>query len=187
MYWRFAAPYLTVPRRSMPNETELKLLLDPADIAKLWRHPLLAAHTRQKLRALPLLSTYYDTPDLHLHHNRTALRLRQAGKRWIQTIKTSGLVAAGLHHRPEWEQPVLPDTPQLDDLADPHLRKLFADPQLRMGLRPVFTTRFSRSRRILDWPDGDVVEFSLDRGEIRSGERCLPIVEVELERSESVV
>ncbi len=165
----------------MSNETELKLLIDPAHIRLLWRHPLLKAHTRQKLRAQPLLSVYYDTPERHLHKSRAALRLRQVGQRWIQTLKTAGNVTAGLHHRPEWEQLTQPDTLRLDDLQDPGLRKLFADENLRLALQPVFTTRFSRSRRMLEWPDGDIVEFALDRGEIRSGEYCLPIVEVELE------
>lgn len=165
----------------MPNETELKLLIDPAHIRALWRHPLLNARTRQKLRAHPLLSVYYDTPERHLHNNKSALRLRQVGKRWIQTIKTAGTIAAGLHHRPEWEQITQPDTLRLDDLRDPDLRKFFADENLCLALQPVFTTQFSRSRRMLDWPDGDSVEFALDRGEIRSGEHSLPIVEIELE------
>jgi inorganic triphosphatase YgiF len=165
----------------MPNEIELKLLIDPRDISRLWRHPLLAAHTRLRLPAQKLLSIYYDTPELTLHKNKIAVRLRRVGRRWIQTVKTEGNVVAGLHERPEWEQETAENTLMLQALPDPTLQQFFADDTVRTALRPVFTTEFSRSRRLLEWPEGDVIEFSLDRGEIRAGERTRSISEVELE------
>jgi inorganic triphosphatase YgiF len=174
-------PITVLLEKPMPNEIELKLLIDPADIPRLLRHPALKAHTRHKPPTQRLLSIYYDTPDLTLHKNKTAVRLRRAGSRWIQTVKTEGRVTAGLHQRPEWEQETTENTLDLQTLPDPTLQEFFADDMLRQALQPVFMTEFSRSRRVLEWPGGDVVEFSLDRGEIRAGNCTAPICEVELE------
>lgn len=165
----------------MPNEIELKLLIDPSHLTRLLRHPLLKAHTQQKLPTQRLLSIYYDTPDLTLHKSKTAVRLRKVGKRWIQTVKTEGRVSAGLHERPEWEHETTENTLNFEQLKDPTLRDFFADDALRHTLRPVFTTEFSRARRILEWPSGEVAELAIDHGEIRAGDRTQPLCEVELE------
>lgn len=165
----------------MPNEIELKLLIDPAHLIRFLRHPLLKMHTRQRPRTQRVLSIYYDTPDLTLHKHRIAVRLRHIGQRWLQTVKTEGRVSAGLHERPEWEYETAENTLNFERLEDPKLRDFFADVTLRHTLRPVFTTEFARTRRILEWPSGEVVELALDRGEIRAGDRTQPICEVELE------
>ena len=165
----------------MPNEIELKLRIDPRDIPRLWRHPLLVASTRRKLSTQQLLSIYYDTPELTLHKNKTAVRLRKVGKRWVQTVKTEGLVLAGLHERPEWEYETAENTLNFQPLEDPELREFFSDVSLCQTLRPIFTTEFSRTRRLLEGPSGEVVEFALDRGEIRAENQSQPLCEVELE------
>jgi inorganic triphosphatase YgiF len=66
-------------------------------------------------------------------------------------------------------------------ITDPKLRKFFANEILQHALHPVFTTEFTRSRRMVELPNGEIVEFSLDRGEIRANNDQLPICEVELE------
>jgi triphosphatase len=165
----------------MSTEIELKLLIAPEDARRLLRHPLITALTRQKFPLQRLLSIYYDTADCMLHQQRVALRLRRVGRRWIQTIKTEGRVVAGLHERPEWECETTKGTVVLHAITDPTLRELFVDPHLQHVLQPVFVTEFSRTRRMLELPSGDVVECSLDRGEIRAGTERLPICEVELE------
>jgi inorganic triphosphatase YgiF len=165
----------------MNTEIELKLLIAPKDARPLLRHPLITALTRQKFSPQRLLSIYYDTADCMLYQQRIALRLRRIGRHWIQTVKTEGRVIAGLHERPEWECKTTKDTFVFHAIADPILRELFADTHLQHALQPVFVTEFSRTRRMLELPSGDVVECSLDRGEIRAGEDRLPICEVELE------
>ncbi len=165
----------------MPNEVELKLLVDPRDTTRLLRHPMLRASTRQKLPTQRLLSVYYDTPDLQLHKNKIAVRLRKVGKRWIQTVKTEGRVVNGLHERPEWEQETRARTLDFHSLPALTLQQFFTDATLQQSLRPVFTTVFTRVRRLLAWPGGDTVEFALDRGEIRAGNLTASICEVELE------
>lgn len=165
----------------MGTEIELKLLIAPEDVRRLLLHPLITGLTQQKCPPQRLLSIYYDTADCVLHKQHIALRLRRVGRRWLQTVKTEGRVVAGLHERPEWECETTKGAFVFHAIADPTLRELFADPCLQHALQPVFTTEFSRTRRILELPSGDVVECSLDRGEIRAGEDRLPICEVELE------
>ncbi|MGH8010236.1 MAG: CYTH domain-containing protein, partial [Candidatus Binatia bacterium] len=165
----------------MNNEVELKLLIAPADVWRLWRLPLLKDCTRRILRVQRLISIYYDTPTFDLYQHRVAVRLRRVGRRWIQTVKTEGNVTAGLHDRPEWESETQENTLNFQALADAKLRKFFDDETLRQALHPLFTTEFTRSRRIVELPGNTTVEFALDRGEIRAAGEQAPICEVELE------
>jgi triphosphatase len=164
-----------------PMEVELKLLLDVRDARKLLRHPAVAAAMSGQPRRVRLLSVYYDTPDCRLAHEQAALRLRKAGRRWVQTIKMAGEVTAGLHSRPEWEVNTRAGVLQLDGVPDGAMRELFADPALRSALTPRFTTAFLRTVVDLQWPEGDRVELAMDRGEVSAGGGTLPLCEVELE------
>jgi triphosphatase len=67
-------------------ETELKLLLDPADVADFRGHPLLKQHAIAKPRLQQLTSRYFDTPDLHFRRHDAALRVRRVGRSWVQTL-----------------------------------------------------------------------------------------------------
>lgn len=165
----------------MANEVELKLLIAQGDIERLLHHPVLETVARRELLPQQLLSVYYDTPDLDLKKHRTALRLRRTGTRWIQTVKTEGKITGGLHERPEWESETAEDTFDFAAIPDPAVREIFADEKIRETLRPVFVTEFTRTSSLLEFAGGDVVELSLDQGEICAEEKRLPISEVELE------
>ena len=165
----------------MSNEVELKLLIAPDDIERFLHHPVFETVARREVPPQQLLSVYYDTPDLELKERRIALRLRRIGDRWIQTVKTEGKVAAGLHERPEWECETAENTLDFDAIPDPGVREFFSDPHIRATLTPVFVTEFSRTSSLLEFPDSDIVELSIDQGEIRAGEQRLPICEIECE------
>ena len=165
----------------MANEVELKLLIAQGDIERLLHHPVLETVARRELLPQQLLSVYYDTPDLDLKKHRTALRLRRTGTRWIQTVKTEGKITGGLHERPEWESETAEGTFDFAAIPDPAVREFFADEKIRETLRPVFVTEFTRTSSLLEFAGGDVVELSLDQGEICAEEKRLPISEVELE------
>ena len=80
-----------------PTETELKFLLSREAAAKLWSHPALRAPGRtQRLR-----SVYFDTPGRRLHLGHMALRLRETGKKKVQTLKH--YAGDGGFSRGEWE------------------------------------------------------------------------------------
>jgi len=163
----------------MAVEIELKLRIAPEQLAKLKRHALLKVHQVTRPLTHRLHNIYYDTLKLDLHKSGMALRLRHAGRQWLQTLKGGGSVQAGLHQRNEWEVPV--NRPALDFSAtqavewDEHLR-----PSLRKKLQPVFVTDFSRTSRMLLWR-GAQIELCVDRGEVSTEQRSTPICELELE------
>lgn len=163
----------------MAVETELKLRIAPEQLAKLRRHALLKAHSVARPVTRRLYNIYYDTPKLELHQSEMALRLRHAGRQWLQTLKGGGSVQAGLHQRNEWEVPV--NRAALDFSAtqevewDEHLR-----PSLRKRLQPVFVTDFSRTSRMLLW-QGAQIELCMDQGVISTEQRSTPVCELELE------
>jgi inorganic triphosphatase YgiF len=69
-----------------PREIELKLEFDPADLARIHAHPLLAtADSKQET----LHSINYDTADLALRKAGVSLRVRDTGERFVQTIKSA--------------------------------------------------------------------------------------------------
>lgn len=161
----------------MAVETELKLSIAPERIGRLIRDPAFRSLVAAKPVTRKLLSIYYDTPELDLHRNAMALRLRRNGRRWLQTLKGGGGVHAGLHRRNEWEMPVKGQHLDLQafDAAGAGL------PEGMGGrLQPVFVTEFTRCMYLLNI-DGAQIELCLDSGEIRAGEKVRPIAEVELE------
>lgn len=162
----------------MAIETELKLRIAPAHMARLKRHPLLRSLSSERAVTRKLYSVYFDTPDLYLHNARMALRLRRSGKQWLQTLKGGGGVQAGLHQRNEWETPVPGeklDFAALEAAGGGHLPS-----GVRKKLQPFFVTDFSRSIRMLQF-EGAVIEMGLDSGEIRAGSYVHTISELELE------
>ncbi|MGA9665052.1 MAG: CHAD domain-containing protein [Gallionella sp.] len=163
----------------MAVETELKLRIAPEQLPRLKRCALLKAHQIARPVMRRLHNIYYDTLKLDLHRSGLALRLRHAGRQWLQTLKGGGSVQAGLHQRNEWEVPV--NRAALDFSAtqavewDELLR-----PSLRKKLQPAFVTDFSRSSRMLDF-QGAQIELCIDQGEVRTELRSMPICELELE------
>lgn len=163
----------------MAVETELKLRIDPKQLARLKRHALLKSHQLTRPVTRRLYNIYYDTPKLELQQSGMALRLRRSGKQWLQTLKGGGGVQGGLHQRNEWEMPV--SGPALDfslfqhDEIEEHLPR-----KLREQLQPVFVTDFSRNSRMLSW-QGAQIELCMDQGEVSTEKSSAPICELELE------
>lgn len=163
----------------MATEIELKLSIEPAALPELRRHPALAAVLAGRPRTTMLHSTYYDTPTLELHEAGLALRLRRAGGRWRQTIKSEGSVSGGLHQRGEYEWPV--NAPSIDTakLATTPWRKQIAACNGRF--RPVFVTEVKRTAQPIAFRDGTRATLCVDVGEIRAGRKRAAVMEIELE------
>src|SRR3990167_5365848 len=163
----------------MAVETELKLRIAPEQLARLKRHPLLKKYQVTRPATRRLHNIYYDTPKLELHKSAMALRLRRAGRQWLQTLKGGGSVKAGLHQRNEWEVPV---SRAALDFSSPQAAEWEAHLPLplRKKLQPVFVTDFSRTSRMLEW-QGAQIELCMDHGEVHTEQRSTPICELELE------
>ena len=161
------------------HEIELKLKLDPADLARLKRSAVLTHNRIGKPKNLSLISIYWDTPDLALASQGITIRVRAEGRKRIQTVKTAGTRSAALHARKEWEWPILSDHPNIHLLESTRLTP-FADPTLFSRLAPVYTTEFRRSVYRLGTEDWEV-EVALDQGKVGTRDAFEPICEVELE------
>lgn len=165
----------------MTEEVELKLSLPASAQRAFLRHPLL--RKAQRLGAKKLVNVYFDTADLALHRKGIALRTRQQGRAWLQTVKCAGVAAGGLAARPEWEQPYAGRF-DFGHVDDPAVRQLLERHRLQSHLTPAFETTFTRSTWRLTPARGTVVLLMLDRGRIAAGnlEEALSEIEIELER-----
>ncbi len=165
----------------MSSEIELKLLIAERDVWRLVRLPILNAVTLKKLPGKRLINTYYDTLDYRLRDSGIAVRLRQSGDKWLQTVKTEGEAIAGLQQRGEWESETSANTFDFKFIADQKLKARLEKIIAGELLHAMFSTEFTRQSRVVQFNDGTQCEFAIDRGRIVAGEREAPICELELE------
>lgn len=161
----------------MGIETEIKFEVSPGDLQKLAASRSLRPSDGQFVEHRHLVSTYFDTPNHLLKRNGISLRVRQAGKKRIQTIKTSANGVAV--ERGEWEKRIGGDEPDLRAARGTPLKRLISK-GLKRDLDAVFSTHVHRTLVPLR-PGNSRVELALDEGHIRAGLYSSPLAEVELE------
>ena len=172
----------------MNHEIELKLRLNSRELPLL--EQALASDQFIVEPSLQLLNRYFDTPQMDLSQAGAALRIRQqtrldthgnaAETRIIQTLKTRGSSAGGLHQRMEW------DWPLTEVALDPcliqeseALQQLSTDIDF-INIDALFTTNFKR--KVWLYKQGDtVIEMVLDQGQVASAEHSIDLLELELE------
>jgi inorganic triphosphatase YgiF len=162
-------------------EIEIKLLLEPGELERVSEIPEIARLRSGPTKTRALDSVYYDTSRHALRKAGIALRLRNDGGQWIQTLKASGSAAGGLHERHEWEWPLKDQALDLGLIDMNMLPRVVAGVGQGQSLIPAFATRFIRSSIPLRFQDGSEVELCLDHGEIVRGSHRSPIAEVEIE------
>ncbi|MEJ7933935.1 CHAD domain-containing protein [Sphingobium sp. AN558] len=156
----------------MNEEVELKLELSPDAATFLEASSLLSGPmTKVDQRAV-----YFDTPDRTLLRHGVSLRIRQTGRKRIQTVKSNGGGHGGLISRREWEQPVSSDIPVCTPGTP--LEPLLGE--YMTGISPQFAVRIDRRSWML-MEQGSQIELALDRGAAIAGDRRTEICEVELE------
>jgi triphosphatase len=162
------------PEPTAGVETELKFELDAEAVSKLREHPAFAdPQPPRRLR-----SVYFDTPDHDLRNCGLTLRVRETSGAYVQTVKQRH---SGLFGRGEWEQAVAAERPDPRAFHHTPVEPVLAGDAARLG--PIFATTVER--RVHLWRQGeDLVEISLDQGEIAVGEQREPIWELELELKE---
>lgn len=147
---------------------------------------------------LRLRAAYFDTPERALAHANMALRVRQEGRQWVQTLKAGG---SNTMMRLEDNQPAkAPRAGQavVADLdrhhgtpAEAALRAVLGwdpaqDPSgTATGLIELYRTDITRHRARVtvgaDTPYEGVVELALDLGHIHAGELNVTVRELEIE------
>jgi len=168
----------------MGIEREIKLSLpaDQVSAATRW----FVARTGTAGQPVALANIYFDTPQLTLARSKSALRLRHTPDGWLQTFKTAGVAASGLHSRHEWEMPIAGEALEIDALL-----RACDEPTVAAALREaapdlieLFRTNFTRTLWQLTG-HGATIEAAIDQGEVLAsvdGEsRRAPILEIELE------
>lgn len=163
------------------EETELKLRLDAAAVDR-WRDRL-QAHGAHDVR---LRARYFDTADSRLARGRVALRLRQEGTHWVQTLKGPGENAVRrLEH--EVALPARQRAPARPDLSLHAGSEAGAALSQALGgagaeaLSERFETDVRRASRLFFTAAGTEVELALDQGEVRAGKARDVVTELELE------
>lgn len=178
------APLPTSPTSALAHEVELKLHVEPEDLARLAALPALAARADGGPAAHRLRTVYFDTPDLRLFGRGIALRLRHDGRGRIQGLKTvstcAATDAAAVAVRREWEWPVEGDTPDLARL-DAEGAGALVPQDTRGALGPIFTTDFRRTAWLVSPDAQTTIEIAIDDGAVESGSSRERISEVELE------
>src|SRR5262249_37676531 len=164
----------------MADEVELKLTVAPDRASAVRQMPLLRQLAVKRAVTRQLETVYFDTPDRALERRGVVLRIRNLGRRRVQTIKLPSDGLSGLQVLREVETTISGDWPELDKIVDLRLRRLFADRSISQRLEPLFATDFRRTV----WPlrfNETLVEMAFDQGEIRAKGAALPLSEIELE------
>jgi triphosphatase len=159
-------------------EVELKLALDPADIAAFREAPALAGVTPTVTR---VDGVYFDTPDCLLATHAMALRLRSAGGQWMQCLKAGHSGTGGLHSRGEWEFDSDGHALDLARFRDTPLAGLDGVATLHERVRAAFRVTFDRTAWELAPAEGSRLEVALDIGQVATAEAAESICEVEIE------
>ena len=176
------------------QEIELKFQIPQAALQGVQdRLNLAPGHTRERLQA-----HYFDTLDRRLGQARSALRLRQEGDRWVQTLKALGAnTMIRLEDNQAVTDPAAGSAAKIDlgrhrgGAAEASLVKALAwNPEVdpagdHTGLVELYRTDIWRQTARVKMGQGTpfegVVELALDLGHIRAGELSLPVCELEIE------
>ncbi|WP_097458909.1 CYTH domain-containing protein [Mangrovitalea sediminis] len=159
----------------MARETEIKLTLSPSSFPEVRRWLIDIGAESQGVRRLE--NIYFDTDQSDLNRQHVALRIRKAGDRYIQTLKSKGQARNGVHERNEWEWFVAGATLDLAVLQEAGVEGL---PLGEGALQPVFANHFERDAWRIVTVSGEV-ECALDHGLIEAQGRQRPLAEVEFE------
>ncbi|CAK0754388.1 triphosphatase [Gammaproteobacteria bacterium] len=169
----------------MATEIELKFSMTADAQRRVASLSVVRNHAQGRGKRIHLINTYYDTQDRFLATKGMALRIRRQGSRWIQTVKTAGVIHTGMHKRGEWEWDIPNQNINFNlCTTEPEIAEAFVDPQLQATLEPLFTTDFWRTAWTLVFPDNSHIELAVDHGEIRAAGQSVPICELELELKE---
>ncbi|EDP45850.1 CYTH domain-containing protein [Rickettsiella grylli] len=162
-------------------EIELKLHIAPEQVHLLLEHPLLKPNPTQPILVERLISRYFDSADLDLWQHGLSMRIREAGGRTIQTLKTAGKQIGDLQHRHEWDQLVTHNKPNIEQFTDVHLKTKLKSILGHKPLFELFHTDFERRSWNLFTENETHVECVLDQGHVKTATHQTALHEIELE------
>lgn len=170
---------MTSPTQESMEGRECEIKLEgPAEILRgLKDHPALAKAIA-KPRAANLRAVYFDTADGDLARNNLSLRIRNAGRKRVMTVKWAS-EGDGAFTRGESEVVVAGDQPDLARLA-PDVAARIERATKGAALQPVFESKIRR--KLIELWDGEThLEIALDEGALIAGVASEPVSEIEIE------
>lgn len=168
----------------MNQEIELKLRLNTRELPLL--EQVLANNQFIAEPTLKLLNRYFDTPIMSLSQGGAALRIRQQKIQGqtqadiIQTLKTRGTSAGGLHQRMEWDWPLTQVELDLEVIKTSGAKDHLSEELDLTTIGALFTTDFQRKVWMYKQAD-TAIEIVLDQGQVSTEEHSIDLLELELE------
>ncbi len=166
------------------TEFELKLEIPPLHLQR-----VVAAFKDGKVFRQRLQARYFDTAKGALAARGLVVRMRKEGQRWVQTAKEpTGALLKRLEHNVALSRQPAGKEPGIDlarHAGTPVGKAIAQALDLKAGedypdLSPLYETDVRRISRLVEH-DGSVLEIALDQGRILSGNKSLPICELEVE------
>lgn len=156
------------------SEIELKLEVDPKNLLRIKSLPWLSRMMVEAATTRHLRSVYHDTNTLRIHAHGFSLRVRSDGASHVQTVKSEGSFVRG-----EREDKIDGQTPEWR-FAKKSLPQVIGRKRFRRSIKPLFVTEVERDTSILSHRN-TTIEFSIDQGVIKSGDKTEAINEIEFE------
>jgi triphosphatase len=163
------------------DEIELKFLIDAAEARLIWSRLKASGLPCTPRRVRSLHSIYHDTGGGALREAGISLRLRRAGRRWVQTVKIGARHHQGLSRTDEVECAVPGGRLNLSAIPDATVREAILRRLQDQPLQVVGETVIRRISCIVSLPGGTRVELATDAGRIIAGERSAELREAEIE------
>jgi inorganic triphosphatase YgiF len=164
------------------REIELKLELEPTAQDAIKRAGTIPGFTAGRPVTRTLQSIYFDTPDQDLRKAKISLRVRKAGRSWVQTAKLGTGVMGGLSSPVEAEHPVPGRALDFTVIEDEAVRDKLVETIGDAPLTECFETVMKRTtRQLTRESDGTHIELAFDTGNILAGAGTQPLVELEME------
>ena len=167
-------------------EIELKYRMEDESVMEaIFQDPYIEMiKDKQTEEAVNMYAVYFDTADHRLLQEGIAFRIRREGCSLQATLKWNGSSEDGMHKREELnvavDDPEKLHEPDIDifsqsDMGDALMDIVGAEP-----LVPLMEVDSVRHQVRID-TGKSISELSVDKGEVRVGERTAPILEMEIE------
>lgn len=167
-------------------EIELKYGLEDASVAEcIFNDPYIEMiKDKQTEESVEMFAVYFDTEDRRLLQEGIAFRIRREGCSLQATLKWNGSNENGMHKREELnvvvDDPEKLHEPDIDIFIQSDMGEVLLDIVGAKPLVPLMEVDSVRHQVRIN-TGKSISELSVDKGEVRVGEKSAPILELEIE------
>lgn len=164
-------------------EQEYKWQLEEERFSTVEKHELVQRYCKEK-REIPMLATYYDTPEQLLSRQGAALRLRMEDGRFVCCMKCGKKIQGGCTIREEYQVDAKSMEEGLPALLKAGAPKSLCTAVTAENLLEIARTEFLRLAYhlvIREQNGACEAELALDSGRLGCGQKLIPFSEMELE------